>query len=76
MNMQWRRGLTRLWLVLSGAWLGLWFFVLLVFGDFRHEPDLIKELGFAALFIFGPPLLLAGLMSAGAWTIKGFKKGE
>jgi hypothetical protein len=75
MNMQWRRGLTRLWLVLSGAWLGFWFFLLLVFGDFQHEPDLIGS-QITALFVFGPPLLLAGLMTAGAWTIKGFKEGE
>ena|SRR2546421_5588201 len=70
--LNWRRGLFRLWLLVSAAWLMSWtiYFILSAMaqalrtvGDFLAIP----------VVFFGPPiaLLLCGL--AAGWAIRGFK---
>ena len=69
--LNWRRGLFRLWLLVSAAWLMSWsiYFILSAMAQaFRTVGDLLA----VPVVFFGPPiaLLLCGL--ATGWAIRGF----
>ena len=67
----WRRGLFRLWLLASAAWIlawGVYSILSAIAHEFVRPEDLLARVVF-----FGPPvaLLLCGL--AGGWAIQGFR---
>ncbi len=70
--LNWRRGLFRLWLLVSAAWLMSWtiYFILSAMaqalktvGDFLAIP----------VVFFGPPIALLLCAMAAGWAIRGFK---
>jgi hypothetical protein len=68
----WRRGLFRVWLVLSAAWIMAWTVYLILYGvqgGFRTTGDFLS----IPVLLIGPPvaLLLFGL--AAGWAFRGFK---
>jgi hypothetical protein len=70
--LNWRRGLFRLWLLVSAAWLMGWsiYFILSAMAQaFKTLGDLLA----IPVVFFGPPiaLLLCGL--ATGWAVRGFK---
>lgn len=62
--MNWRGGLFRLWAVLTLGWILATGWLVLP----------TRDIGFAALVLFGPPLLLLAFGGAGLWIAAGFKK--
>jgi hypothetical protein len=71
-QVNWRRGLLRVWLLLSVAWIMGWVVYLIIYGiraGFQRSADF---LGIPVLLI-GPPiaLLLFGLIAG--WAVRGFK---
>jgi hypothetical protein len=67
----WRRGLSRVWLLASAAWIMGWIVYLILYGiqgGFRSG-----ELLAMPVLLLGPPvaLLLFGLMAG--WAFRGFK---
>jgi len=67
----WRRGLLRLWLLASAAWIMGWAVYLAIYG-IRRGFDGVQELLVLPVLLFGPPiaLLLFGAMTR--WAFKGF----
>jgi hypothetical protein len=68
----WRRGLYRVWVVMSIAWLMGWTIFLIMHGiqgNIRTTGDMLE----IPVLLFGPPvaLLLFGL--AAGWAMRGFK---
>ena len=74
-ELNWRRGLFRLWLLVSAAWIMGWaiYVILSVLAQAFKTAD--EYLAIPVVF-FGPPiaLLLCGL--ATAWAIRGFRSDE
>lgn len=71
----WRRGLFRVWLLASSAWIMGWILYLLVYGvrfGFRGMGDILV----IPILLLGPPvaLLLFGL--AAGWAFRGFNVEE
>ena len=68
----WRRGLFRLWLLVSAAWLMSWsiYFILSAMAQAFHT---VGDFLAVPVVFFGPPvaLLLCGL--ATGWAIRGFR---
>lgn len=69
--LNWRRGLFRIWLLLSAAWILGWVVYLLLYGiqgGFKEPRDFLP----LPVLLFGPPvaLLLFGAMAG--WAFKGF----
>jgi len=73
--LNWRRGLFRLWLLVSAAWLMSWtiYFILSAMaqalttvGDFLAIP----------VVFFGPPIALLLCAIATGWAIRGFKADQ
>src|SRR5205085_1836970 len=72
MPINWRRGLFRLWLLVSAAWLMSWAIYAILSGlahSFKTPEDFLA----IPVVFFGPPIavLLCGM--ATGWTIRGFK---
>lgn len=70
--LNWRRGLLRVWLLLSAAWVMGWLVYLILYGiqgGFRSAAELLP----VPVLLFGPPvaLLLFGLLAG--WAFRGFK---
>ncbi len=68
----WRRGMLRVWLLASAAWIMGWVIYLLLHG----LQGGIKETGeFLAIpvVLFGPPIALLLFGIAAAWAFRGFK---
>ena len=71
-QINWRRGLFRIWLLLSAAWIMGWIVYLIIYGiqsGFQSSGDLLAIL----VLLIGPPiaLLLFGLVAG--WAFRGFK---
>jgi hypothetical protein len=71
-QLQWRRGLLRVWLLASAAWIMGWIVFLILHGiesGFRSSGEFIA----IPVLLIGPPiaLLLFGLMAG--WAFRGFK---
>lgn len=71
-QVNWRRGLLRVWLLVSAAWIMGWIVYLIIYGiqsGFRGPGDYIA----IAVLLAGPPvaLLLFGLLAG--WAFRGFK---
>ena len=74
LQVNWRRGLLRVWLLLSAAWIMGWIVYLIIYGiqsGFRSSGDFLAIL----VLLTGPPiaLLLFGLVAG--WAFRGFKPG-
>jgi len=72
MQANWRRGLLRVWLLLSAAWIMGWVVYLIIYGiraGFQSSGDLLA----IPVLLIGPPiaLLLFGLVAG--WSVRGFK---
>lgn len=71
-QLNWRRGLFRIWLLLSAAWIMGWIVYLILYGirgGFHGAGDLLA----IPVLLIGPPiaLLLFGLVAG--WAFRGFK---
>ena len=69
--LNWRRGLLRVWMLVSAAWIMGWAVYLIIYGiqsGFRGS-----DFFAIAVLLFGPPvaLLLFGLLAG--WAFRGFK---
>jgi hypothetical protein len=72
MQVNWRRGLLRVWILLSAAWIMGWLVYLIlsgIQGGFQSSGDFLA----IPVLLFGPPvaLLLFGLVAG--WAFRGFK---
>ena len=72
MQVNWRRGLLRVWLLLSAAWIMGWVVYLIINGiqaGFQSPRDFLA----ISVLLIGPPiaLLLFGLVAG--WAVRGFK---
>src|SRR5450432_2924568 len=73
-QINWRRGMFRVWLLLSVAWLMGWLNYLLI-------SALERGIGRRAFFkvpvlLFGPPIALLIFGVAARWALRGFKVGD
>ena len=71
-QINWRRGLLRIWMLLSAAWIMGWIVYLILYGiqgGLRDATDLFP----IPVLLLGPPiaLLLFGLVAG--WAFRGFK---
>jgi hypothetical protein len=71
-QINWRRGLLRIWMLLSAAWIMGWIVYLILYGiqgGFHSATDLFP----IPVLLLGPPiaLLLFGLVAG--WAFRGFK---
>jgi len=71
----WRRGMLRIWLVLSAAWIMGWIIEFLVYGvqgGFRIASDFLA----IPILLFGPPVALLIFGVAAGWAFRGFAANE
>lgn len=71
----WRRGMFRVWLLLSAAWLMGWTIYLLVYGlraGFKGPGDVVV----IPILLFGPPIALLLFGIAAGWAFRGFNIEE
>jgi hypothetical protein len=69
--LNWRRGMFRIWLVLSAAWIMGWIIEFLVYGiqgGFRIWSDFLA----VPILLFGPPVALLIFGIAVGWAFRGF----
>jgi hypothetical protein len=67
----WRRGLFRVWLLLSAAWLMGWIIYLIMFGlhgGFKTTGDFLV----IPVLLLGPPIALLLFGIAAGWAFRGF----
>jgi hypothetical protein len=72
MLVNWRRGLFRVWLLFSAAWLMGWIIYLIMYGlrgGFRTTGDFLE----IPVLLFGPPIALLLFGVATGWAFRGFK---
>ncbi len=67
----WRRGLMRLWILVSAAWIMGWliFFAIEFISGKSTGPDLLV----IPIILFGPPIALLTLGLATRWAFQGFE---
>ena len=70
--LNWRRGLFRLWLLVSAAWLMSWtiYFILSAMAQAFHT---VGDFLAVPVVFFGPPIALLLCGVATGWAIRGFK---
>jgi hypothetical protein len=71
----WRRGLIRVWLLLSAAWIMGWAVYLILFAiqvGFKNSHDFFA----IPVLLFGPPIALFLFGLAAGWAFRGFKPDE
>ena len=75
MQVNWRRGFFRVWLLASGAWIMSWVLWLMIYGISKGFRDM-HEIFAVPVLLFGPPvaLMLFGLVAG--WAFRGFKPDE
>lgn len=67
----WRRGLLRIWLLASVAWIMSWIIYLAMFGIQGGFKD-INDFLVIPVVLFGPPIALLLLGTMARWAFKGF----
>ncbi len=72
-ELNWRRGLFRVWLAVSAAWIMGWIVYLILVGVKGKLQTLGDFLSIPVLF-FGPPIALSLFGLAAGWAFRGFKK--
>lgn len=68
----WRRGLFRVWVLVSVAWLMGWIIYLImqrIQGGIQTTADVLEVL----VLLFGPPVALLVFGMAAGWAFRGFK---
>lgn len=68
----WRRGLFRVWLLFSAAWMMGWIIYLVMYGihgGFKTTDDFLE----IPVLLFGPPIALLLFGLAAGWAFRGFK---
>ncbi len=71
----WRRGLFRIWLLISAGWIMAWiiYFILNgIQGGFRTAGDFLV----VPVLLFGPPIAVFVLAIAAGWAFRGFKMDD
>ena len=69
--LNWRRGLFRIWLLVSAAWILAWTIDLIlngIQGGFKTASDFFE----VPVLLFGPPIAVLILAMAAAWAFRGF----
>lgn len=69
--LNWRRGMFRVWLLASAAWLMGWIIYLILYGlraGFRDTGDVLV----IPILLFGPPIALLLFGIAAGWAFRGF----
>jgi hypothetical protein len=67
----WRRGLIRVWLLISAAWILAWTIALVlngIQGDFKTAGDFLQ----IPVLLLGPPISVFILGLAAGWALRGF----
>ncbi len=70
----WRRGMFRLWILVSSAWLMGWaiyFTIKFMSGEFASQ-----NVPVVPVVLFGPPLALLLFGIGARWAIRGFEAGD
>jgi hypothetical protein len=75
LQINWRRGLFRVWLLLSAAWMMAWA-IYLVMSAIRDGMQTAGDLLVIPVMLFGPPLALLAFGVAAGWAFRGFKTGD
>jgi hypothetical protein len=68
----WRRGLFRVWVLISAAWIMGWIIFLALrglHGGFQESRDFLE----IPILLFGPPLALWLFGAAAGWAFRGFR---
>ena len=68
----WRRGLIRVWLLISAAWIMAWIIYLLmqgISGELKSTEDFLQ----LPVLLLGPPVALLIFGIAAGWAFRGFK---
>lgn len=68
----WRRGLFRIWLLVSGAWMMSWIIYLIMYGlqgGFKTVGDYLV----IPVLLIGPPIALLIFGLAARWAFRGFE---
>jgi hypothetical protein len=68
----WRRGLFRIWLLISAAWIMAWIIYLLmqgISGELKTTEDFLQ----LPVLLIGPPVALLIFGIAAGWAFRGFK---
>jgi hypothetical protein len=68
--LNWRRGMFRLWVLISAAWIMGW--VIYVIIDGLKAGFTVRDLAGVAVVLFGPPLALFLLGLGTRWAFRGF----
>jgi hypothetical protein len=71
-EVNWRRGLFRVWLLVSAAWIMGWIVYLILHGiqvGFQNFSSLLS----IPVLLFGPPIALLLFGLAAGWAFRGFK---
>jgi hypothetical protein len=69
--LNWRRGLFRIWLLISAAWILAWTIELIlngIQGGFKTASDFVE----LPVLLFGPPIAVFILAVAAGWAFRGF----
>jgi hypothetical protein len=69
--LNWRRGLFRIWLLVSAAWILAWtiqFTLNGIQGEFKTAGDILA----VPVLLFGPPIVVFILAVAAGWAFRGF----
>lgn len=75
MQINWRRGLLRVWLLISLAWIMGWVVYLVLFGihgGFKNVSDVLE----VPVLLLGPPIALYVFGAITRWAFKGFAPDE
>jgi len=73
--LNWRRGLIRVWLLVSAAWIMGWVVYLMLFAirsGFQNSRDLLA----IPVLLLGPPIALLLFGLAAGWAFRGFKPDD
>jgi len=71
----WRRGLFRVWLLVSMAWILAWVIYLVMYGiggGFKNISDFLK----VPVLLFGPPIALLLFGAVARWAFQGFSSDD
>jgi hypothetical protein len=74
-QINWRRGMLRIWLLLSAAWIMGWIIYLLISG-IQGEFKTIGDYLVIPVLLFGPPIALLLFGLAAGWAFRGFKMDD
>jgi hypothetical protein len=74
-RVNWRRGMFRVWVLISVAWLMGWIIHLTMFG-LQGGFKVIGDFTVIPILLFGPPIALLVFGIAAGWAFRGFKADD